>query len=972
MNGLRIPAATYRLQFRADFRFDDARTLVPYLDALGITDIYASPILKTRAGSTHGYDITDHSQINPELGGEEALRRLTDALRERQMGFIVDVVPNHMEINDLANRWWLDVLENGPGSLFASCFDIDWKPPKSDLAGRVLLPVLGDQFGRVLENGEVRLNYDEGVFVFEYCGHRFPLDPRTTVPVLESVAEHVRITVAPDDHDLVELKSIIVALKHLPDRTTEDAVQLEERRRETRVAKRRLRELTASSAAVRRAIKGVVVDWCGCAGESKSFDRLEELLAVQAYRLCYWRVAADEINYRRFFDINNLAAIRVEHDTVFAAVHETILRLVGEGRVTGLRIDHPDGLYDPEHYFATLQAECRRVLPAADHAAGKPAAPHDNGIYCVAEKILSRNEQLPLAWAVHGTTGYEMLNLINGLFVDPRGQEPLVRYYSQINSAATLDFEDLAYECKKVILRLSVSAELHGLARRLDRISEQHRCSRDFTLWGLFKALREVIACFPVYRTYMQRGGTELSPEDRRHVEVAVQRAKRRNPGIDVSLFDFLQSVLLMQAPAESSDSQAAERREFLMKMQQLTGPVMAKGLEDTAFYRVFPLVSLNEVGSEPQHFAVSLEEFHRHNTVRCARCPYGLVATSTHDMKRSEDARAWLNVLSEVPEEWTAAVERWREMNRRHKPSAEGAETPDANEEYLLYQTLIGVWPLAALTEAEHLAFTERIAAYMEKALREAKVHTSWISPNSEYEQAVHRFVHSILARDPQNAFVSEVEQFHERLNYAGLSNALAQRLLHLTVPGVADIYQGCELWNFTLVDPDNRRPVDFATRRDLLEDLRRHGQHPSAKFLADLVEHWRDGRIKLFVTERGLNFRSVHRSLFLEGEYLIPTVTGQRAGHVGAFVRRNSTEAALVVVPRLTMGMTRGEGLPLGPEIWEDTHLTLSAEMPSQWRDVFTGTECRAVRQGPGQALRVADLLRHFPVALLEPRAP
>lgn len=994
MAGPRIPIASYRLQFFAGFQFSDAENVVPYLEDLGVTDVYSSPLLKSRFGSIHGYDVTDHSQIDGELGGEEAFCQFSDRLRERDMGLILDVVPNHMEIDDPSNTWWQDVLENGPGSQYAGHFDIDWDPPKLHLKNRVLLPVLGDQFGKVLENGEIRLFYADGAFAVAYYEHRFPIDPRTAAAVLETVAEHVRFTSEPDSPDLVELESILTSLRHLPKRTEQDTDALNERRRETQVAKRRLASLTESSATVRRAIEGVVVDWSGRPGEPESFDRLEQLLARQAYRLSDWRVAADEINYRRFFDINDLAAIRVEDPTVFAAVHDVLLHQVGEGRVTGVRIDHPDGLYDPEHYFATLQSECGRVAPAGDHAASRVTAhTAECSIYAVAEKILSRNEQLPIEWAVHGTSGYEMLNLINGLFVDPEGEQPLLDLYSEVAgisspsrsqpkaeesvdqpespprpfSAAVGGYEDLVYQCKKVILKVSMSSELHMLARRLDAVSEQHRWSRDFTLWGLHEALREVIACFPVYRTYVTPTTVELTEEERRQVQFAVQSAIRRNPAIDRSIFEFIRSVVMLENFEGLTDEQAHRRREFVSKFQQLTGPVMAKGWEDTAFYRVFPLASLNEVGGEPEHFSVSLDEFHRQNTVRCARWPYGMVALSTHDTKRSEDVRAWINVLSETPKPWSEAVARWREMNAGKKTILEGVPVPDANEEYLLYQTLIGTWPLNETTEPEHLEFVERIGGYMEKALREAKVHTSWVSPDADYEQAMLKFVRGVLTHDPENAFPEDFANFRRRFSLPGLCNALAQVVLKNTVPGVPDMYQGCELWNFCLVDPDNRQPVDYEHRRQLLASLK-EPENGLDWLIGDMLENWRDGRVKLFTTHRSLNFRRDHRDVFLDGDYLAPEVSGEKAEHACAFIRRTVGKSVFVAVPRCTLRLTEGDGLPLGGEVWRDTAVIVPPDTPAQWRNVFTGEVVEIISEGAERKLYLADALKTFPVALLE----
>lgn len=968
MNGLRIPLATYRLQFHQGFRFGDAQEIVSYLNQLGITDVYASPLLKARAGSLHCYDVTDHSELNPELGTEGDFESFSDTLQQHEMGLIMDVVPNHMEIDDPANRWWNDVLENGPGSSFADFFDIDWSPPKRGLRNRVLLPVLGDQFGKVLENGEIKLSFDGGAFFVNYYDHRFPLDPRTTTKLLATAADHVRFISDSDDQELIELESVLTALKHLPDRTETEGERLAERRREIQVAKRRLAKLTESSVAVRRAIEAVVAEWCGRHGEPDSFDRLEQLLVQQAYRMCHWRVAADEINYRRFFDINDLAAIRVEERRVFDAVHEVTLRLIGEGRVNGLRIDHPDGLYDPQSYFAALQDECRRALPTEASASSKTHfTSHDCALYVVAEKILSRNEQLPSTWAVHGTTGYDMLNLINGLLVDEQGQEPLQQWYGRLYPDYK-GFDDLAYQCKKVTLNVSMSSELHVLARRLDRVSEQHRWSRDFTLLSLNDALCEVIACFPVYRTYVRKDSVDISDEERRQIRSAIRNAKARNPAIDASVFDFIESVLLLEEPERLTDAQHSERREFLMKLQQLTGPVTAKGIEDTAFYRVYPLASLNEVGGEPEEFAVSVEEFHRYNRVRCGRWPYSMVATSTHDTKRSEDVRAWINVLSEIPHKWRDMVLRWQQLNEGKKSSSDGRVVPDLNEEYLFYQTLVGMWPLEPLVDVDHLDFVERLTGYMEKALREAKLHTSWVRPDEEYEQAVTRFVRGVLSRDTENVFLMEVEQFRERININGMCNALTQVLLKTTVPGVPDFYQGCELWDFSLVDPDNRRAVDYELRRKYLDELIEHANSKLPSMIDNLISEWRDGRIKLYTTHAALQFRRQESELFLDGEYVPIATTGMRQGHVSSFMRRLEKKATLAVVPRLTVPLTVDGRLPLGEACWEDTALTLPDDAPVVWKDIFTNTTAKTQRLGTEATLRVSDILQRFPVALLE----
>lgn len=993
MNSANNLSATYRLQLHKGFGFVKALEIVPYLHKLGIGAVYSSPILKARSGSQHGYDVTDHSQLNPELGTEADFVAFSDALRHRDMGFIVDVVPNHMEIADPGNFWWNDVLENGPSSKFANFFDIDWSPPEENLRNRVLLPILGDQFGKVLEQGQIQLHYEEGGFLVTYFDHRFPIDLATTSPILEQAADHVRITMAADDPDLTELQSILTAIRHLPPRIVSEASLLEERRRESTVAKRRFNELLQRSSALRRAIDGVVIEWSGEQGNPDSFDRIEALLATQAYRLCHWRVAADEINYRRFFDINDLAAIRVENSDVFRAVHAVLFRLVSEGRITGFRVDHPDGLYDPDQYFQQLQSECCQRLSHNSHSSTTTTANADDcSFYIAAEKILAHGEYLPVSWAVHGTSGYEMLNLINGLFVDQNAKNVLEDFYSQLyqtENGAILTranpaelpecaprasqkerlsndhFENLIYLCKKLILDVSMSSQLHLLARQLDRLSEQHRYSRDFTLWSLRDAIAEIIACFPVYRTYLKIDSAEPTSDDRIHIETAVRRAKRRNPMMETSVFDFLLDVLLLNDPPELHLEQKEDRREFIMKFQQLSGPVMAKGLEDTAFYRFYPLASLNEVGGEPQKFGVSTKEFHRINAVRGGRSPLGLTATSTHDNKRSEDVRAWLNVLSEIPQEWMATFRQWQELNAPHKLTIDDIPVPDANEEYLLYQTLIGTWSLTELSHTAHEGYVQRIVSYMVKAIKEAKLHSSWVNPDLEYENAVMTFIQSILRREEPNTFPQELTKFRDRINSAAACNALAQLVLKMTVPGIPDFYQGTELWSFTLVDPDNRGEVDFELRRQLLEEIERRSSDDRNGLLQELVQNWQDGRLKLFLTQAILQFRREHVHLFLEGDYTPMEIRGTMQSHLCAFERRSQQQRVLVVVPRLTNSLVNPQTPSFTASTWGDTIITIENPSGSHWENILTG-ERVDLPEGKS-SLRIAELFDRFPLAML-----
>jgi (1->4)-alpha-D-glucan 1-alpha-D-glucosylmutase len=968
MSTLRIPVATYRLQLHHGFRFADAQALVPYFHRLGITDLYTSPFLKARRGSMHGYDVTDHAAINPEIGSHEDLMALIAELGRHGMGLVLDVVPNHMGVDDESNRWWWDVLENGTSSPYAKFFDIDWAPPKEDLANKVLWPILGDQYGKVLENGEIHLLYEAGAFQISYYERRFPVAPRTSLDILEPAAQAVRAQLDADDPHLVELESVITSLRVLPPRTETDPGLVRVRLREKEVAKRRLAALTETSVTVLRAIEQTVAAVNGRRGDPRSFDQLEALLAKQAYRLSYWRVATDEINYRRFFDVNQLAAIRVEEPEAFEAVHAIILELLRTGHVTGLRIDHPDGLFDPMQYFLDLQSACRRALPTyasagperSDGAVARPC-------YVVIEKILVRDERLRTDWSVHGTTGYEFLNQLNGLFIDPAAERHFHALHAQM-TAQPFRFGDIAYQSKKLILDGSMSSELHVLARRLDRISEQHRWSRDFTLFSLQEALAEVVACFPIYRTYIRATTNMISDGDRHYILSALRTAKRRNPAMSESIFDFIASVLLLQDPEGLSEAERSERRDFVMRFQQITGPIMAKGLEDTAFYRAYPLASLNEVGGNPERFGVSAETFHRQNAERIANWPFTLLTTSTHDTKRSEDVRARINVLSEIPRDWGRAIQRWQSLNRAKKVDVDGAEVPDANEEYLFYQTLVGTWPLQSMEDTAPQGFIARIERYMEKALKEAKVHTSWINPNAAYDQAVKQFVREVLQPHPDNRFLDDFVRFQGRVAQAGMWNSLAQTLLKITSPGVPDVYQGSELWDLSLVDPDNRRPVDFGKRVSLLEDIQRRELRSLVTLVRDLVAQRADGRIKLYITYKALTCRRAHGDLFARGAYRPLTVSGAQKDHVLAFTRHLGQRWVMMAIPRLTIKLSPSAMPPLGKRIWKDTLLLLPDGVADGWQNVFTGKDLLASDHSPAErGLFAHEVFRHLPVALL-----
>ena len=962
----RIPCCTYRLQFNKDFSFRDATALVDYLDALGVTDLYASPFLMARSGSMHGYDVVDHGRLNPELGTESDLDALSEALRARGMGLLMDVVPNHMCIASDANHWWNDVLENGRSSPYASFFDIDWHPPKAELDEKILLPVLGRQYGRVLEGSEISIGYAGGAFQSHYGASSFPVGPRTILPLLEPIVTDLRRT-HPDDHpDVLEMESIVTATKNLPTRWEIDPEKIRERQREKEIVKRRLDALVAGSAAVRDALERSLAAINGEHGKPRSFDTLEALLVEQAYRLSYWGVAAEEINYRRFFDINDLAAIRIEEPKVLEAVHEKAFQLLRDGKVTGLRIDHVDGLFDPLRYLAELQrprdGEPDATLPADTRQ-----------LYVVVEKILTGAEELPTEWPVHGTTGYELLNVVNGLFVNASGLRLIERGYRRLREGSGT-FDDLLYRAKKLILRTAMSSELHVLARRLDRISEQHRWSRDFTASSLHLALGEVIACFPVYRTYVQADTLSIGDGDRLHVLRAVREAKRRNRSTSESVFDFLCDLLLLRDPEGLPEADQAERREFVMRLQQLTGPVMAKGLEDTVFYRYYPLASLNEVGGRPTTGPTEIDRFHVFCARRNDRWPHALSATATHDTKRGEDMRARLDVLSELPRQWMEAVKRWQRMNRSGKTVVDEARVPGTNEEYLLYQTLLGVWPLEALdrelTDEEHRGLEARLRDYLVKALREAKVHTSWINVNEPYEKACGQFLRHLLDRDATGRpFLADLRAFLPQVAVPGIFNSLAQVVLKVTVPGVPDLYQGTELWDFTLVDPDNRRPVDYGDRRAQLGELAALRGEALQDRIAAARARPADGALKLLVTIRALAHRRRHRDLYERGAYLPLVAKGPGARHVVAFARVASDGRAAITVTGRFFAARQGAAHPPGDAArWDETHLQLPAEIVREhYREVISDTEVtRGTEHKTG--LPLGRIFSMLPVAILE----
>jgi (1->4)-alpha-D-glucan 1-alpha-D-glucosylmutase len=955
-----IPRATYRVQLHSDFTFRDVTALVPYFAALGISHVYCSPYLRARPGSRHGYDIVDHAMLNPELGSREDFDRMVEALAREGMSHLCDVVPNHMAVMGGDNAWWMDVLKNGPSSRYAGHFDIDWTRRDPDLAGKVLVPVLGDAYGTVLERGELRVEFEPtGGFGVRYFEHRFPLDPASYAAILLRASAIARA--AAPAVNASQLDAIAHTLKALPPYDELAPARLAARRRIAAELENRLAAIALADAAVRTSIAGAVSQINGTPGEAASFDALHALLEAQPFRLAHWRVASDEINYRRFFDINELAALRMEDAVVFDSTHAFMLTLAARGIIGGLRIDHPDGLFDPAHYFADLQQGYRdRVQHARDEGHGEAG-----GIYVVIEKIAARHERVPPSWPVHGTTGYRFASVVNGLFVDARAKARVDRIWRAFVGDEAQEFAQASYAGRQAIMEGPLASELRVLTLRASRLAHADRRTRDFTFTALRDAIREIVARFPVYRTYVDARGASV--QDRRYIDWAVAQARARSRVSDASVFDFLHRALLGAPDDRAAPPMRAAFRDFAMRFQQFTAPVAAKGVEDTALYRFNRFVALNEVGSDPDQFGVGVRAFHAASADRASLWPHTMLATSTHDNKRSEDVRARIDVISEMPAAWRAMVRRWSRMNRSRKRLVDERPAPSRNDEYLLYQTLVGTFPVD-LAHAEDLAaYRDRIAGYMRKAAREAKVHTSWLSPHTQYEDALDGFVNALLDAQGEQLFLPDLRNECAAFAWFGLLNSVSMTLLKLASPGVPDIYQGNELCDLSLVDPDNRRPIDYALRlRQLvsLPRLERAAAPMHSASLRALFDAPIDGRAKLWVIARALALRGQRPALFAFGDYRSLGLAGARSEHVVAFARVHEGEALVVVAGRLFVALGSGTGtLPLA-DSWGDTTLDLSFVAPkTAMTNVLTGETFVA----DGKSMPIARLFADFPGALL-----
>ncbi len=982
----RIPVSTYRLQFNYRFTFSDAAKIIGYLHELGISDIYASPYFKARKGSLHGYDIVDPTMLNPEVGTEDDYNTLIGELKKYDMGQVLDIVPNHMSIGS-ENPWWMDVLENGLSSPRAKYFDIDWAPEEEKLRNRLLLPILGDQYGTVLENQELRLSFEEGAFFIYYNSHKLPIQPNSYVLILQHRIENLGKTPPDEAPHLTELLSIITSIKHLPQHNETDGERIAERRREKEIIKKRLSKLYGDSYGIKDHLDANVRLFNGSRGDPKSFDLLDGLLNEQIWRLSHWRVALEEINYRRFFDINDMAALKMENYEVFDETHKLIFKLVSEGKVTGLRVDHADGLYNPLAYLMILQQACFTHLrpPSAKSqdielsVPGPPMiepnkakqdedTPQYKPFYIVVEKVLTRNEKMPQEWPIFGTTGYGFLNSLNSIFIATKNAVSFDRLYSQF-IRDKINFFQVAYEKKKLVMQVAMSGEIHTLGNYISRTTERDRHSRDYTAVSLTKALTEIAAFFPVYRTYINT--SNATDRDRQYIEQAVAKAKRKNPAVSASIYDFLKAVLLLKFPDDFSEDDKKDWLDFAMRFQQLTAPVMAKGLEDTAFFIYNRLVSLNDVGGSPDRFGAALEAFHGQNLERIKTWPHTLIATSTHDTKHDEDVRARINVLSEMPHEWKKCLIRWSGLNKNIKKIIDGQAVPDRNEEYLIYQNIIGAWPLNPMTGAGYEIFRDRIKTYILKAIREAKINSSWISPNEAHEEAVMAFLDAILSGNEKNRFLREFAAFHKIVSHYGMFNSLSQTLLKITAPGIPDFYQGTEIMEFSLVDPDNRRPVNYQVRIDMLGQLKKRESEIGPLALAgELISENMDGRTKLFLTHKALRYRHNNHLLFMQGAYIPVESRGPRKDHVCSFARSNANKGVLVIAPRFVSGLIHGiNEAPLGEKIWGETCIIIPHEISADgFRDVFSGEKVIASRKYGERVLYIREVLKHFPFAMLE----
>jgi (1->4)-alpha-D-glucan 1-alpha-D-glucosylmutase len=950
----RVPGATYRLQLNTEFTFKDAHDITEYLHELGITDCYVSPVFTAKPGSTHGYDICDYAELNPAIGTEEQFDQWSTLLKSLEMGLLLDFVPNHMGV-DLSNRWWRDVLQNGENSRFSNWFDINWHPANERLQGKVLLPMLEESYWKMLEAGKLQIAIDDNGFTLSCNGLNFPLSPESLEylqqEILRLCREQARTTESPENLDALDELGTKLNSRNQVTTATFPQVQRQVSARQA------ARTGVPVSPKLRHALKQIN----GTRGIPESFDLLHAILQQQHYQLAHWRLGSEELNYRRFFDVSELVGLRVEVPEAFEAIHALVLRLVQQGKVTGLRIDHPDGLWDPKHYLKELQQAVQDNL-------GRPENPEDR-LFVVAEKILSGDERLPEDWPVAGTTGYDFLNQLNGLFVNRSNRDAMDQLYQEFTGAAC-DFRALVYNSKLKILRSAMRSEFTTLSRLLQSIAAQTRYGIDLSISELKDCLSSIIAAFPVYRTYMTEQSRSPQRWERAVIDHAIETAALFNRTRPPEIFRFIQALLVLSPPADLDENGRYWCRQFVMKFQQLTGPIMAKGVEDTALFNFNRLISLNEVGGSPDRFGADLNSFHQQNELRAKRWPNTLLATATHDAKRGEDLRARINVLSEIPDEWREAVYKWHKLNGRLKLEVDGEPAPDPNDEYFLYQTLVGTWVDEAGEASGSEVFRERIRSYLLKAIRQAKTHTSWTEPNQAYEQATQGFVEQILTPSKANAFLHDFKLFQRKIALFGLYNSLTQAVLKMTAPGVPDFYQGTELWDYSLGDPDSRDPVDYQARRALFSNLKqrlKESERDISALIQSLLKNYETGEIKLYVIWRVLELRQRHQSLFERGCYVRIAAVGPKQEHICGFAREHLKDCIITITARLLLGLAGGaQRGALEAEVWKDTSFSIPNSSPGdRYKDVLTQ---QIMTVGPDRSLPIAEVLKCLPAAVLE----
>jgi (1->4)-alpha-D-glucan 1-alpha-D-glucosylmutase len=919
---MKVPRATYRLQFSPQFTFESAQGITDYLSRLGVSDIYASPILKAKKDSAHGYDVVDPTQINPQLGGKAGFDLLVSQAQEKGLGWLQDIVPNHMAF-DSENRILMDILENGSHSRYYSFFDIQWDHPYNHLKGKLLAPFLGDLYGKCLDRNEIKLNFDEDGFNIRYFEWKFPLKIESYAQLLGNNLVWLEEKINREDKDYIQFLELTNYFK-----TLNEIADVNDRYNQLALIKARLWKLYLSNKVVKEYIDSVVSAFNGVPGDPHSLNRLGELIAEQFFKLSFWKVGNEELNYRRFFTINGLLSLRVEDQAVFEYTHNFIFQLIKSGQVTGVRIDHVDGLYDPVAYLSKLRQR-------------------DTELYITVEKILDMDEELPSAMPVQGTTGYDFMNAVNRVFIDTDSEKMLDNFYVSF-TGQTASYRDMVSAKKKLFMGQHMAGDIDNLAHLLKEIINGDRYGEDMTMYALRRSIVEIMAQFPVYRAYMGEPG--LNEKDKLHIKEAIARAMNKNPVL-INELDFISKILLLEFAPDINPQKKEAYYNFTKKFQQFSGALMAKGAEDTTFYIYNRFISLNEVGGDPSVFGFPLKDFHDFMIERQKKWPLTMNATSTHDTKRGEDMRARLNVLSEIPKQWQQQVTFWGRVNKNKKRKVKGASAPDRNDEYFIYQTLIGAYPFEPQDREK---FLERIKEYIIKAVREAEVHTNWLRQDGDYENACVNFIQEILKEGPRNPFLDSFIPFQKRIAAEGALNSLAQTLLKMTCPGIPDFYQGSELWDLNLVDPDNRRPVDYAHRMKVLEEL---GTQQGVEAVRQIWQGRDDGKIKLCLISKLLTVRQAHTDMFLKGEYIPLEIQGEMNKYIIAFGRKLGQSWSITIVPRFSRRFTEEQ------RQWNGVFLNLPEDAPRQWKNVITGGELNLI----SPAIALEEVFREFPAAFL-----